>query len=150
MRRKGLSPMPSDHINVTPLIDVIMCLIIFFLLCGKFAKDEANAKVKLPQAQLGQQMVDQQGRLVINVVPGEAVGGGRGDREIIVRTKVMRAEELGAYLVREQKANPELKVIIRADKDITYDYVSPVMVACAQANIQSVDYATQNEGEGER
>ena len=30
------------EINVTPLIDVIMCLIIFFLLCGQFAKEEAN------------------------------------------------------------------------------------------------------------
>ena len=44
-------------------------------------------------------------------------------------------------------ANPELKVIIRADKDVTYNYVSPVMVACAQANIQSVDYATRNTNE---
>lgn len=145
MRRKGLSPMPSDHINVTPLIDVIMCLIIFFLLCGKFAKDEANAKVTLPRAQLGQQMVDQQGRLVINVVPGE--GGGGAVPEIIVRTRVVRAEELAAYLAKERKANPELKVIIRADKDVTYNYISPVMVACAQANIQSVDYATRNNGE---
>lgn len=147
MRRKGLSPMPSDHINVTPLIDVIMCLIIFFLLCGKFAKDEANAKVKLPQAQLGQQMVDQQGRLVINVVPAEAGGGPGAEPEIIVRTKAVRVEELAAYLAKEQKANPELKVIIRADKDVTYNYVSPVMVACAQANIESVDYAIRNSGE---
>ena len=144
MRRKGLSPMPSDHINVTPLIDVIMCLIIFFLLCGKFAKDEANAKVRLPQAQLGQQMVDQQGRLVINVVPGE---GASAEPEIIVRTRPVRAEELAGYLAREHEANPELKVIIRADKDVTYNHVSPVMVACAQANIKSVDYATRNTGE---
>jgi biopolymer transport protein ExbD len=143
MRRKGLSPMPSDHINVTPLVDVIMCLIIFFLLCGKFAKDEANERVKLPQAQLGQQMVDQQGRLVINVVPGEAAA----EPEIIVRTRAVRVEELAGYLAKERASNPELKVIIRADKDVTYNYVSPVMVACAQANIQSVDYATRNNGE---
>ena len=52
------------QINVTPLIDVIMCLIIFFLLCGKFAKDEASARAKIPQSELGQTMTDQQGRLV--------------------------------------------------------------------------------------
>jgi biopolymer transport protein ExbD len=142
MRRRGLTPMPSDHINVTPLIDVIMCLIIFFLLCGKFAKDEANAKVKVPQAQLGQQMLDQQGRLVINVVPQEG-----GDPEIVVRTKAVRAEELAAVLAKERASNPELKVIIRADKDVAYEWVSPVLVACAQANIKSVDYATRNGGE---
>lgn len=144
MRRKGLAPMPSDHINVTPLIDVIMCLIIFFLLCGKFAKDEANAKVKLPEAQLGQQMLDQQGRLVINVVPSEKPGG---KPEILLRAKPVRAEELARFLAQERKATPELKVIIRADKEVTYNYISPVMVSCAEANIESVDYAIQNGGE---
>jgi biopolymer transport protein ExbD len=143
MRRKGLSPMPSDHINVTPLIDVIMCLIIFFLLCGKFARDEVSQKVKLPQAQLGQQVTDQQGRLVINVVPAEA----GAPPEIIVRARPLRAEELAGFLARERMANPELKVIIRADKDVMYNYVSPVLMACAQANIKSVDYATRNNGE---
>ena len=43
---------------------------------------------------------------------------------------------------------PDLKVIIRADQNVAYNYISPVLVACAQANIQSVDFAIQNQGEG--
>ena len=66
MRRKGLEPMSSNHVNVTPLIDVIMCLIIFFLLCGQFARDEAK-HVSLPIADLGQE-VDKQGQLLVNLV----------------------------------------------------------------------------------
>ena len=142
MRRKVLSPMPNDHINVTPLIDVIMCLIIFFLLCGKFAKDETSARVKIPQSELGQTMTDQQGRLVINVVPPEV-----GETpDLVIRTTTVKPGDLLAVLTKEKRANPEVKVIIRADKDLAYTYISPVLVACAQANIQNVDFAIQTEG----
>ena len=47
MRRKGLEPMHDEHVNVTPLIDVIMCLIIFFLCCSTLAKSEANDQVQI-------------------------------------------------------------------------------------------------------
>ena len=55
MRRKRFQPMHTEHVNVTPLIDVIMCLIVFFLLCGQLAREESNDKVQIPRAELGAQ-----------------------------------------------------------------------------------------------
>ncbi len=140
MRRKGLSPMQSDHINVTPLIDVMMCLIIFFLLCGQFAKSESNDKVRIPEAAQGQEMGDQRGRLLINVVP---VGDGKDRALIVIREKQVDPDSLTKYLVNERLDNPDVKVIIRADEDLPYSLISPVLVACSQANIQSVNFATR-------
>ena len=40
MKKRGLQPMTEEPVNVTPLIDIVMCLIIFFLICGKLVKDE--------------------------------------------------------------------------------------------------------------
>ncbi len=65
--RRGLEPMHDDHVNVTPLIDVIMCLIIFFLVCGTLAAQESNDRVVIPRAKLGQELSEQRDRLVINV-----------------------------------------------------------------------------------
>ena len=45
---------PVDKINVTPLIDVVMVLIVFYLIVGKLATDSA-ARVELPRATGAQQ-----------------------------------------------------------------------------------------------
>jgi biopolymer transport protein ExbD len=140
MRRKGLEPMHSDHVNVTPLIDVIMCLIIFFLLCGQFAKEEASERVRIPRADLGLEMADQRGRLLINVVPN-----GSAPPDVVIRAEIIRPDNLAAYLHKEKADNPDVKVIIRADQDTPYNYISPVLVACAQADIKSVNFATRKK-----
>jgi len=140
MRRKGIEPMHSEHINVTPLIDVIMCLIIFFLLCGQFAKEE-NKPVSLPLAQLGQE-VDREGQVVVNVV---AKDDPRETPEIYVGAKAVSADMLTAFLYDEHAKKPDLKVMIRADKAVTYDHISPILVSCAQANITSVNFAVRQK-----
>jgi len=132
--------MHSDHVNVTPLIDVIMCLIIFFLLCGQFAKEEANDRVRIPQADLGLEMADQRGRLLINVVPN-----GNAAPDVVIRAEIIRPDNLTGYLLKEKADNPDVKVIIRADQDTPYNFISPVLVACAQANITSVNFATRKK-----
>src|SRR5215217_1541424 len=134
MRRRGLEPMHDTHINVTPLIDVIMCLIIFFLVCGQLAKEEGNDKVQIPRAQLGQDLPEQRGRLLINVVPRErlseadaAVPVNPGEEpNIFIRGERIGMENLTAYLRKEKQETPDVKVILRADQDLAYDWISPV------------------------
>ena len=54
MRRRMLTGQHAVHqgVNATPLIDVVMCLIIFFLLVGKLASDR-GAAVRLPESARG-------------------------------------------------------------------------------------------------
>jgi biopolymer transport protein ExbD len=138
MRRKRFEPMPSHHVNVTPLIDVIMCLIIFFLLCGQFARDEAK-HVALPMADLGQE-VDKAGRLLVNVVARPEDGA---PPEIFAGARPVTVETLTAFFREEGSRHPDLKVMIRADQGLAYGFISPILVACAQANIKSVDFAVR-------
>jgi biopolymer transport protein ExbD len=135
MRRKALQPMSSHHVNVTPLIDVVMCLIIFFLLCGQFARDEAK-RVALPIAGLGEE-IDKDNQLLVNVLARPEPT----PPEIFAGAKPVSMDTLSAFLRDEQSRNPELKVMIRADQQLTYSYISPILVACAQANIKSVNFA---------
>jgi biopolymer transport protein ExbD len=136
MRRRTFEPMQSHHVNVTPLIDVIMCLIIFFLLCGQFAREEAK-RVALPVADLGQE-IDKQGQLLVNLVARPESGA---PPEIFAGSRPVTVEKLAAFLRDEQSRNADLKVMIRADQSLAYNYVSPILVACAQANIKSVNFA---------
>ena len=145
MRRRVLQPMRSDHINVTPLIDVIMCLVIFFLLCSQFEKNEAKS-VSLPLALRGQIMTDPQGQLLINLLPHDGCGATAADApDIFVRDQKIASGDLTAFLRQVRGNTPNLKVVIRADKGLAYDWISPVLVACAQANITSVNFSTREK-----
>jgi biopolymer transport protein ExbD len=132
------------------LIDVVMCLIIFFMICGKLAKDEANDSVQIPKASLGQELPEQRDRLIINVVHSpDSVHGGRIDPsaepDIYVRGQRMEAASLAQYLDKEKRDAPDLKVILRADRGLTYTWIAPILIACAQANIKSVNFSTQRD-----
>src|SRR5947209_17273139 len=102
MRRRGLEPMHDEHVNVTPLIDVVMCLIIFFLCCSTLAKEETNEQVQIPRAQLGQTMADQRGRLVINLVP-RGRDHGAGSESLTTPAAPVRGNEEPDLFVGSQK-----------------------------------------------
>ena len=138
MRIRPLAPQRDEQVNVTPLIDVVMCLIIFFMICGKLAQDEQVKGITLPRAALGQELADQQNRLVLNLVPT-----GAGERPMIeVHGLTIPYDALRDVLRRESSHNRDLRVILRADQSTRYEYVAPVLVACAEAGIHSVDFST--------
>jgi biopolymer transport protein ExbD len=147
MRRKGLEPMHDEHVNVTPLIDVIMCLIIFFLCCSTLAKSEANDQVQIPRAKLGQEMPEQRGRLLINLLPRTRMADGAvnpGDEpDVIIRGQPVALADLTGFLRKEKQETPDIKIILRADEQLTYNWISPVLISCVQANITSVNFSTR-------
>src|SRR5271169_1450279 len=63
-------PMPKmrDHgVNVTPLIDIVMCMIVFFMLAAKIGvADGADRSIDIPVSVLGKQL-SKGGKLTINV-----------------------------------------------------------------------------------
>ena len=157
MPKRHIEPMHDNHVNVTPLIDVIMCLIIFFMLVGKLVKDDVVDLV-IPKAGNGQEMEDQQGRLTINIVPvltnpqtGEAYPvDHRPPPNVVIHGQIINTndgwKELTAELRKEKSENPDLKVILRADKNEKYDWIAPALVACARADIRNVNFSTKSGG----
>ena len=143
--------MHDEPVNVTPLIDVVMCLIIFFLVVGRLVKDETNDKVVIPEAKHGLEMGDQQGRVVINLVPAAAANGdvitGTNTQAptIFIRGQEKNMNDLAPYLRKEKRETPDIKIVLRADQSIPYQWIAPVLVACAQADIKSVNFSTKAE-----
>jgi biopolymer transport protein ExbD len=148
--------MHDEHVNVTPLIDVVMCLIGFFMMVSKLVKDEMVEMV-IPRATVGLEMEDQAGRLTINVVPprdanNNVIPVNQRYATAAVPTVKMHGQEvitgdgwkeLTKRLRQERASNPDLKVILRADESEAYDWIGPVLVACAQADIKDVNFATR-------
>ena len=135
--------------NVTPMIDIIFLLIIFFMLVSQFQQLEIE-DVVLPVAEAAKVMDYSEYRnIVINIIKGktsslDAVVKVMG-REMNVLEPYTRPDgsqtvggELTALLVSmaEQKGKSQLNVILRADADVPYEDVARVMLAAGAAGIE--------------
>jgi biopolymer transport protein ExbD len=135
--------------NMTPMIDIIFNLVIFFMLISQFQQLEIE-DVVLPEAEAAKVMDYSEYRnIVINIIKGrtsslDAVVKVMG-REMRVLEAYTRPDgsqtvggELTAYLVdaasKGDKAN--LNVILRADADVPYEDVARVMLAAGAAGIE--------------
>jgi len=120
--------------NMTPMIDVVFLLIIFFLVSSHLAKQEAQMELPLPVAESGSKQVEEEGRRVtVNVL---------GDGKLLLAGKAVRPAELAARLGdRISDAGSDLEVRIRSDRSVPYRYVEPIMLACARSGIWNVTFA---------
>ena len=121
-------------INMTPMIDVVFQLIIFFLVTSHFARQEAHLPLPLPAADSSEAAKsDDQPRLVINVT---------GDGTLLFSGRSLAAAELEERLAeRIAELGRGIEVRIRADRSVTYRHIEPVLLSCARAGVWNVNYA---------
>lgn len=160
-RRFQPPPVLNNHPNVTPLIDVVMCLIIFYMLVAKIGiTTGADESIRIPQSTVGTDLRDPGNALTLNIRPGP--GGqpqvsaliGRATTDLPVTIAPGSAESPLVLALRRLRLgpdltpgtaddNPELKVILRADENMPYSAIEPVLMACAQAAVRNVSFNTR-------
>lgn len=121
------------EINVTPLVDVMLVLLIIFIITVPVMKHAIN--LDLPQAtnqrletrpQTIRLSVDAQGRYYWN-------------------DALVEVTALPALLRTEAARNPQPDLHIRADKEVRYERVAQAMAAAQQAGIRKIGFVTQPE-----
>jgi biopolymer transport protein ExbD len=128
----------SVGFNMTPMIDVVFLLIIFFLVSSHLARQETQLDLELPEARSGQRaQEDEVRRVVVNVLPEP-----RPEGRIQVGGELMDADRL-AELVRleSQKAAGRLEVRIRTDRRVPYGAIEPILLACQRGGVWNVAFA---------
>ncbi len=120
--------------NMTPMIDVVFQLIIFFLVSSHLAKQEVQMQLPLPTAQSGQNNIEEDvPRLTVNVlVDGTLLLSGR---------HILPAELDTRLRDRLKDAGPGLQVRIRGDRHTPYQFVEPILLSCARVGIWDVAFA---------
>jgi len=126
--------------NMTPMIDVTFLLIIFFMLVSQITSAE-NVEMELPDPTRSQaKEVRLKDRVIVNVVytgpqdpPAYKLGA----------LSVETLEELGAGLAEEKVKNPDVQVVLRADRRLHYAAVRAVMEVIAQQQIPLMNIAAE-------
>jgi biopolymer transport protein ExbD len=157
MKNRHIPASHSAHPNVTPLIDVVMVLIVFFMLVAKIGvKSGADASIVIPKSVLGVNIKDMGNTLLLNVKAGPLdqplitalINGNQQELKIFdTATKKNQLVETLKYFRNGDKAagippNDQFKVIIRGDESMQYRYLEPVLVACAEAKVKEYAFNT--------
>jgi biopolymer transport protein ExbD len=123
-------------LSLTPLIDVVFLLLIFFLVATRFEQEDRELDVVLPSASEAKPMTVQPQELFVNI---------DHDGRVFVGGKVLDEQELLRLLQETAVNKVGQSVIIRADKRVQFSYVALVMNLCNRAGIFDYTVATQGD-----
>jgi biopolymer transport protein ExbD len=115
------------RLELTPLIDMVFLLLIFFLVATTFRQNEREMQIALPFAKATGPISTALREIIVNV---DAEG------EIIVGARRTSGEELREMVEQAVAVNAEQKVTVRGDRNCEYGRVVKVLDICKQAGVQ--------------
>ncbi|HEY1489503.1 MAG TPA: biopolymer transporter ExbD [Verrucomicrobiae bacterium] len=133
MNLRGHAPLHHPGIQLAPLVDVLLLLLIFFLLTWNAARSENELDVKVPKAAAAKEHPAPPGDVVVNV---------KADGTLMVNRRVLTSAELTDLLKNVVQLYPEQAVVIRGDEAGAYKNIIGVLNTCTEAGITNVAFAT--------
>lgn len=125
------------RVNVVPMIDVVMCLIVFYLMVGQLAMNR-SAGIELPPTA--------EGAAPVQGVGDPIVLGVRADGTVLLDGEPTGPDRLRGELAGRLARAPEARVEIRADEETDYAAVRPVVEAARAAGVSAVELVTERGG----
>jgi biopolymer transport protein ExbD len=133
--------------NLTPLLDLVLQLVMFFMLVANFVMEETNVEIKLPEA-IAAKALDRDVRdaIFLNVNEKGQVLLAPNQREKDDQYSLDNAVQVENYMKRraavEKRASgkdkPEATLILRVHKEAPFGATYPIMKACRQAGYLNV------------
>ena len=123
-------------INLTPLIDVVFLLLIFFMVTTTFLDPEREIEVELPTAQSAGEPDRMPDEIVLNV---------QQDGSIVYQGQALGREELVGMLKTTAQHDPETPVTIRGHRRAEHQSIVSVMDACGIAGLSNLAVGTSQE-----
>ena len=117
--------------NITPLIDVVFLLIIFFLAASHFVRSESQESVDLPEATPDKEEASEPPRRLIITVTA--------DTRLHVAGKPVQMQDVEQMILNglgpDEHTHTDFAVRIRGDKTVPYRVIEPILLACARSGI---------------
>lgn len=123
----------ESNIDITPMIDVVFIMLIFFIVTASFVK-ETGIDVNRPEASTA--VAKERANILIAISAND---------EIWIDKRRIDARSIRAVIERLHAQNPQGSVVIQADKRSTNDKLVKVMDAAREAGVYNIAIATRKE-----
>lgn len=122
-------------LSITPLIDVVFLLLIFFLVSSRYENEEPQLDLNLPQVSEA---------LPASVQPQELVVNVNEQGQYFIDGQFRQIEQVEQIITRAHTNNPRTQtVVIRADKEADWQHVVVIINLCQKIGVQ--DYSATME-----
>jgi biopolymer transport protein ExbD len=129
----------GPQINVTPLVDVLLTLIVMFMLVVAMDQEQGET-AQIPQPDQKQTAEEKESRTVVIEVVWSAKDA---PPTLKINKEDVRWEDLDARLARIYLTRAEKVAFVRGDADVDFQYVAEVIDAAHHAGVQRVGLLTQ-------
>lgn len=125
------TPTVLSEINVTPLVDVMLVLLIVFMITAPLMQQ--GISVDLPKANAQS----------LSEVPSQVVLVVNKSRQISMNGNILTSGSLRGRLEAIYASKPDVEVFIQADQGVSYGFVAQVMAEVKRAKINRVGLVTE-------
>ncbi len=122
------------EINITPMLDIVFIMLIFFIVTTSFTK-ETGATIVKPEAE--QAIALRNGTILIGI---------KSNDDIWMSKRLIELREVRSMVEQAKAENPKGSVVIVADKDSRIGTVTQVMDQVKQAGVQGIAISAENPG----
>lgn len=134
------APDEAPFINMTPMVDVVLCLLIFFMAATRlYDWDEEQFTVRVPEAADASPLTPAPEDIELTIAePGR----------VAIKDRSYTLEDLAGVLKGAREAYADQGVLIRADASLSYQDLADVLSVCETAGITNVRLPVRPRGEG--
>jgi biopolymer transport protein ExbD len=122
------------EINITPMLDIVFIMLIFFIVTTSFTKETGAAIVK--------PLADQ----AVSLRNGTILIGIKSNDDIWMSKRLIELREVRSMVETAKAENPKGSVVIVADKDSRIGTVTQVMDQVKMAGVQGIAISAENPG----
>ncbi|WP_153557313.1 ExbD/TolR family protein [Roseimaritima sediminicola] len=131
MRRR---PAEDATMNLTPMIDVVFLLVIFFMVGARFTDHEERIEVNVPGVGPMNPMVRGPDQRIVQLAP---------DGTLTLDGRSVNAEQLRSELQSAHASYPALRVTVRADAEESLSRFTEILHVCRSSGVENLGIAVQ-------
>lgn len=134
------TPDEDPEFQIAPMIDILLVLLVFFMSIATTEVLQPNKAVQLPVAKdaADKATLPTDGQSMVNVLWNKL--NNKGSIEID-QTIFDQPAEVIPLIQKKLAANPEMRVLLRADKEVQYAYLRTLLQAVAKAGVGNVTFS---------
>lgn len=135
-----MPPEEDPEFQIAPMIDILLVLLVFFMSISSTEVLQTNDAVKLPVAKDAKdpQKSPPGGQLIVNILWSRINNSGIID---IDNKTYPTAADITPLLAAKLKINEEFRVLIRADKEVRYEFLRTILAAAGAAGVSNVTFS---------
>ncbi len=141
-----LAPEEDPEFQIAPMIDILLVLLVFFMSISSTEVLQVRQDITLPVAKdaKAKSADTTNGQVILNVLWNEGVGttGGTVD---VDGTSFANPTAIQGSLEAKVKRQPEVRVLIRADRKVRYEYLRTILQTAGAAGVANVTFSVTDK-----